>query len=201
MKNKPAMPIPRTSYQNQQKVFMQNATQRWRALSDTNRNAWITYATTYPTPTRLNPDAYLNGFNLFVKFNALMLLTGQPVRETISLTQSLLTPTDVYIAWDGVNYYIGFEQSSMGGTWRTIAFISPRIQGYTTARTTKTRFVNSWNATPGNQIVNVTTQYPARFSEQLVVGSQYYVDMTWLNSVSGQIIEWPTSVVTVLDES
>ena len=154
LKNKPAMNIPRTSYQNQMKVIMQTVAGRWRNLTNAQRQSWVNYVNTYPTPTRLNADAYLNAFNFFMKYNELRARAGQPVLETVSLTQNGISITDVGMSFDGLDYYHEFAPGLISPNWYIIVFISQRIQGFTTPKTNRTRFIRSYNNLAGQTQAN-----------------------------------------------
>jgi len=74
-------------------------TRYWRMLTDGERAAWNTFAATYPQPTQWNPARFLNGYNLFCRWNFFnRLVNGQatPLLTTPAMSvvaDSTLTPT------------------------------------------------------------------------------------------------------------
>src|SRR5690606_31037464 len=69
VKGKPNMVNPNTNLQSASKRNMSGIAQAWSSLSDSDRNAWDTWAATNPVPSRLNPDANLTGFAQFTRWH------------------------------------------------------------------------------------------------------------------------------------
>ena len=67
---------PNTSLQVQIRTFMRNVVSAWRLLSDDQREAWNTYATSTPMQNRLGQTIYLSGFNHYCRSNVARLLAG-----------------------------------------------------------------------------------------------------------------------------
>jgi hypothetical protein len=74
-------------------------TRFWRMLTDGERDAWNTFAVDFPQPTQWNPARFLNGYNLFCRWNffnrlvngqAAPILTEPDMSEVADTT---LTPT------------------------------------------------------------------------------------------------------------
>lgn len=47
--------------------YMSKAIRNWRNMSAATKEAWSTFATTFPQPTQKNPEKYLTGYQLFLK--------------------------------------------------------------------------------------------------------------------------------------
>jgi hypothetical protein len=198
LKNKPHMATPRSQYQNESKRIVSAVTQFWRTMSSVQRQTWIDYANAFPEATRLNPDSYLNGYNLFVKFNCIRYLANGSILQNVSLTQYNNAITGVELTEDAGDLFFAFSFSAYSYNHTALIFLSPKIQGFTSPRTNKTRFIKSYipsAMTPGTEL---STEYNARLGTSLVVGDSVYADITFINNDSGQILEIPTQVIEVI---
>lgn len=195
IKNKPLMRRPNTSYQNNQKTIMSVVANSWRLLSDVERGSYINYASVNPTPTRLNPNAYLNGYNLFLKYNALRLLAGLSVLNESGNEVQAVTLDDYRLVRDGIEDLLIAESGSIDSDMISLAFVSPVIPAYTLARYTKTRFINAGTEIVTNVLNRLDIDYQARYGVPLVLNSFYYVDITLLSTVSARVVEIPTKVM------
>lgn len=81
IKNKPNMIKPNTFDQQVIKQYFLQCIQDWTTLSFATQSDWNTYAATYPVYSKHNPSSQLSGYNLFVKWNALRLISGNPIVE------------------------------------------------------------------------------------------------------------------------
>jgi hypothetical protein len=84
IKNKPNMIKPNTFEQQKIKQYFLQSIQDWTTLSYATQSDWNTYAATYPVFSKHNPTSQLSGYSLFVKWNALRLISGNPIVETPS---------------------------------------------------------------------------------------------------------------------
>jgi hypothetical protein len=195
MKNKPLMRKPNTSYQNAQKSIMSIVANSWRLLTDIERASYINYASVNPTPTRLNPDAYLNGYNLFLKYNALRLLAGLSVLNESGSEVQAVTLDDYRLVRDGVEDLLIAESGAIDADMISLAFVSPLIPAYTLARYTKTRFINAGTEIVTTVLNRLDIDYEIRYGVPLVLNQSYYVDITLLSTVSARVVEIPTRVM------
>ncbi len=87
------------SFQWQRASTLIGLTRYWRMLSGTQQTAWTDFATAYPQPTQWNPARFLNGYNLFCRWNFFnRLVNGQatPILTTPAMStvaDSILTAT------------------------------------------------------------------------------------------------------------
>lgn len=195
MKNKPLQRRPNTSFQAIQKIIMSTVANTWRLLSDTERASYINYAAANPTPTRLNPNAYLNGYNLFLKYNALRMLAGLPILYESNNDVEAVTTDDYRLVKDGIEYLLIAETGGTGSDMYAMAFLSTPIPAYTLARYTKTRYINASPQTLGTLLVELEPYYTNRYGQSLVVGTTHYVDITYFSEVAARVVEIPTLVL------
>lgn len=66
-------------------------------LTDAQRTAWASFASTYPTVNRVGNTTYLSGQQLFTKFNAQILNTGNPIINDPPYGGLIATPTSLTV--------------------------------------------------------------------------------------------------------
>lgn len=118
---------PTTLYQQQQKQLMTRVTQLWRTLTELERQDWYTWAEANPVPSRLNPDAYLNGYNLFCAYHRYLGLSSNDVLESPSLTLQDIGTITVEILRDGSNLNLSFSNQDYTGSWVNLFFLTGSI--------------------------------------------------------------------------
>ena len=69
VKNKPNQVRLMSEGQRAIRAAMSFIAQSWRNLSQSNRNAWISWASTHPFSSKHNTTSYLTGYSYFVRFN------------------------------------------------------------------------------------------------------------------------------------
>lgn len=159
VKSKPAIVNPQTAMQRERKTGMQWAQNRWRTLSGANRATWDTYATNYPVPSRLNPDAYLGGQQLFMRHEMLNYIWGGASDATTGAPFTITNPT-FRIVLDAGQLYLEPEWDAISGDFRGLAFATPQISETQNIVKSKTRYVgnNSISGSPPG-IIDITTLF------------------------------------------
>ncbi len=89
IKNKPRISNPNSVAQLRQQRQFQSVIQTWKTLSPADISTWNIYSETFPTPTRLNPNANQTGFNLFIRH-----AISNPFRVVSPLRRTLLNAYD-----------------------------------------------------------------------------------------------------------
>jgi len=124
IKRKPVPTRPNLPRQNSRKSALFIVTQNWIALSSANKTNWNTYATSFPRPTRLNPDADLNGFNFFCAYHLLRIQQQSNVlsnpsggQTTLSINPTVITQVGSVLTWVS-------DVTVSGGNWRAQLYIS-----------------------------------------------------------------------------
>lgn len=129
VKNKPNMVKPVRSRQVVRKINFQANVQRWRELSQSDRDLWIAYALTYPVASRLNPSSNLNGFNYFCRYQSYLSVydfssvLDDPGGAPVSIADVAI---DVYI--DGGALRVGITATVGGGSFQALVYMT-RTQG------------------------------------------------------------------------
>lgn len=79
-----------TTFQTGIRQAVRYVTQLWSQLSETDRNLWNSFATTYPQPVKNNPSVNMSGYAVFLKFNVLWYMRVGYTANTPSFTLSTL---------------------------------------------------------------------------------------------------------------
>lgn len=103
VRRKPNMTIPNRKLQNRQKPLIARATRAWRRLSDTERSAWSSFASSNPQPIKNDPAVSMSGYALFVRLNVFRQLSGMSVMED----SPNLTINDTSITLEGIEFGVG----------------------------------------------------------------------------------------------
>lgn len=168
VKSKPAIVNPQTALQRERKTGMQWAQNRWRTLDGASRATWDTYATNYPVPSRLNPDAYLGGQQLFMRHEMYNYLWGGADDVTVGNPFTITNPTFTLVL-DGAELIFSGTFDAIDGQFRALAFAAPRISVTQNIVKTKTRFCGDGaTSTPPYNVQLLT--YDTQFGSMPAVG-------------------------------
>lgn len=196
VKTKPNMSVPRSIAQNRSKTYLTIAVKAWRELTQTDRDNWNTYATTYPRPSRLNPDSNLNGFNYFTAYHALRFLqTPGNVLDDPAGAQEAFAFLDFEIVLDTGTLTLAYTNTGAFSFFTTLVFISRPIGPAQYANLNLTKFIQGQqSASP----IDITGAYTSVFGQLPVEGDRVVLSMTQLNTQNGQWVESPTTVVEII---
>jgi len=196
VKRKPVPTIPNTPRQNSRKALMFTVQQAWIALTDANRSNWNTYAATFPRPTRLNPDANLNGFNYFSAYhllrgqeNAVILANPNAVQQTLSFVETEIISLLGVLEWNS-------DITVSGGQWTPLLYMSRPVTVTTQVRRNRLRFIRG-TSTSGDVTRIITDQYAEIFGQIPIADDFVIVQEIWLNENNGQIFEGSLQRFTV----
>jgi len=192
VKNKPTIVDPNWPKQNDNKLRLQQQVTRWRNITNAQRAAWNTWATTYPQPTRLDPTKYLNGFNLFVAWHmqeAMMLPNTIQTNPDFALYS--ITSFDVAVQNIGsmMKFTTTFIRTS--GTWNIMLYSSAAVGASTYLTDNVTRFMEAGPATASPLILNANPQYQNTYGLLAPVGSYVITSIVAVSQTNAQIIASP----------
>jgi hypothetical protein len=196
VKSKPNMVNPNSSRQGERKRGFQRALQSWRGLTDSNRANWETYASTYPTPTRNNPAAYLNGFNLFVRWTVASLQGPGSMLADPSGAQGVISFSEVALQLSGGVFTIEVDFTKTNGPWFVLLYLTRPLAPTQRFQKSWTRYIAYvYNTTPISS--PITGNYSSVYGFVPSVGDLIGVDITFVNISNGQVIYIPTQITTV----
>lgn len=196
VKSKPNMVNPNSSRQSERKRGFQKALQAWRGLTDTERSNWNTYAGAFPTPSKNNPASYLNGFNLFVRWQVASYQGPGNTLANPSGAQGVIGFTEVELQKIGAVLQLVVSYTKTNGPWYVLTYLTRPLSPTQRYQKSWTKLVNyTLNTVPVD--VNVAATYNQIFGLLPIVGDQIGVDITFVNTTNGQVIYIPTQIITV----
>lgn len=198
IKNKPNMVRPNRALQNTRKITFQGIVQFWRGMSDTVRGEWITYAATYPIPSRLNPDSDLNGFNYFVRYNSYYaLITGGAITDVSGPAPTTLTGVAIELEDDGGTFNVNIEATVGAGSMNALIYLT-RVQGagQVFVKNTPVLIANYAGGYPAS--VDVTAAYAARYGSVPEAGQSLGVRVVFVSTSRAQAVVVPTQRLEVV---
>lgn len=190
-KAKPKMVNPNRFKQAGRKQSFSVQARKWRALTEPNRAAWGAYAEAFPIPSRLNPDSYLNAFNLFAKYHNLFnQLNNSATLADPGTTQASVEFLDPDIFVDGDDLIFEGTLTFDEGDWQAYVYCTnPIPYGQEFIKTTP-RCLGSGAANPSFSI-NIASRFIDQFGALPVVGDWLGVRMVYIRTDAGQFIEVP----------
>jgi hypothetical protein len=188
---------PNTSLQSFRKRSFQAAQAAWGSLTDTERGYWDTYAATFPTPSQHNPDAYLSGFNLFVRWHAIEFQSQQNILVNPSGAQGVLVFEEYEIIRSGAVLEQNVSTSSLSGTWDLFVYLSQAISPTKLYNKSFTRYIVDINSGDWPS-ANIAAFYLQRYGQLPSVGQLLAVDLTFKRSDNAQVIYSPSFIAEVI---
>lgn len=195
-KSKPNMVNPNSAMQGDRKRGFQKALQTWRTLSDADRANWETYATTFPTPSQNNPAAYLNGFNLFVRWHAASFQWSENVLNNPSGAQGTVSFIEFELISEDPVLEVVISNSLTEGPWYVLVYLTRPLSPTQRFQKSWTKLITQINE--GDPItLDIAFQYNRIFGQLPIPGVPIGVDITYVNTTNGQVIYIPTFITTV----
>jgi hypothetical protein len=170
VKSKPAIVNPQTRKQRNRKTGMQWAQNRWRSLSPTDRATWDTYATNYPVPSRLNPDAYLGGQQLFMRHEMLNYIWGGSDDVTTGDPSSITNPTGTLFL-DSGSLVFSSQYDAIDGDFRVLCFAAPRMSITQNIVKSKCRYMGSAAVGGVPYNIDITDLYVSTYGSLPEIGA------------------------------
>lgn len=197
VKAKPTMVKPaRFKQQNRKNTFSQ-ASQSWKGLTQAERDQWITYATTYPRPTRLNPNSYLNGFNYFLMANQFYRLHApNGIIQSPSGAQGSVTVFLIEIVRTGGALEVNIIDQAVGANWVALIYLTrPLGDGQEAVQPTPI-FMQAFGLF-GISGGTVTNAYFEQFGIVAETGDWLGLRVVLQKADNGQVLEQPITQIQV----
>ena len=196
IKRKPSGTKTGTPSQKNRRFALYQVQQAWIALSDVQRAAWNTYASTFPTPTRLNPTSFLNGVNLYERYNLLRITAGETQLSNPSGAQETLSFGGLNLERSGSTLFLTSAVSLSGSNWFAMFFLSRPLRSTTQDSKSKTRFTYV-DFTSGDTEEFIEAEYEALFGVLPAIGEFVQIRRVYLNSTNGQIYDSGVSTLEI----
>jgi len=198
VKNKPNMINPGRSAQKFRQNLFNNNIQKWKSLSQLNRDRWIAYAGTYPVASKKNPDSNLNGYNYFEKYhNFLTLASNNGLLENPNGMRGDVTSADIIINRDGATLFANVSDTVTSVNWWVIVEITNVVPASQIYVQQTPFYVGRYNRNIDTDI-DITTPYFNKFGRLPETGDRVGVKIIYLNRSAGQFIIFPLQPITVL---
>lgn len=198
VKNKANIVRPNSVLQNQRKLYLSVASQKWKGLSSAQRADWVAWAAANPQYAKNNPGAVLSAFAVFVKWHVQYYIgTGDvsflqttpsysfgvidaPSFSLDSTAGVLLLKPDFSLEQDLLYLNIFMSQPIQ----TTVNFIGSRI-----------RFIIQ--VTDENSNTDITNEYTAQYGRIPVEGERVFVENVQYTNNAGMVYARQSQVLTV----
>ena len=195
VKKKPNMVHPNTPRQQERKSIVSVVTRAWRDLTQSQRDLYDTFASSFPQYAKHNPSSQLDGYSVFVKYNCHYYKIIGSVRATI--TQAVPT-TDVItytVTNDSGVLKINMVSTEEDEAWECLFFMS-RSLGATR------KFVGSSPKYIGNlanstQSLTITSLYTSIYGAVPAVGALVALDVVLISGDSPFVLARDSQIYTV----
>ncbi len=198
IKRKPAGKKSGTQNQLIRRNAMYRVQQNWIGLSTANRDNWNTYAATFPAPTRLNPNVFLNGVNLYEKYHLLRAVGVSSILDNPSGAQETLSFDGFAIDSNLGTLSIESGITVSGGSWLFLLFLSRPLRQTTALAKNKNRFIVQATVT-GDSAATIQDNYTNVFGFLPVRGDFLQFRRVYLNLANGQIFDEGVRQVDVVE--
>jgi hypothetical protein len=199
IKRKPAGKKTGSAIQKTRRNAVAAVGQNWIGLTDSQRDSWAAYATTFPRATRLNPNAFLNGFNYFQKYTLIRRLFTETPLDSPSGAQQTFSFEDGFLEQGVSGLHAKTEISVSAGSWRVFIFVSLPLRQTSRVGKSLNRFITS-AAIATDIDIDITTLYFNVFGQNPVAGDFTQIRFVYLNLLNGQIFEIETGNQEIVAE-
>lgn len=182
-------PINRRSIgQSTRRQALGSLASAWRGLSQANRDSWNTAAPNFPIQDVLGQTINLSGEQMYIRFNANLLLIGETAISTAPaafafavLTASLSAEDDTVAA----AFDITFTPTPMTAGNTIAVFATPNLSpGIESPNASKFRFIGQIDPTDTTP-KDLVTEYVAEFGNP-VAGQKIFIELRPVATASGQ---------------
>lgn len=188
IKRKPSGRQSGTSSQLTRRNSMYRVQQGWIGLTVSERANWNTYASTFPEPSRLNPDSFLNGVNLFEKYHLLKALDGTNILDDPVGLQETLSFDQLSIEIVGAAANMTSEITVSGASWIFLLYLSRPVRETAALSKSLTRFIESFTVV-GNNTEDIAINYTNIFGFIPSADDFVQTRRVYLNTSNGQIFD------------
>lgn len=198
IKNKANMIRPNSIDQEVRKIIFSSAVKNWSSMSQTFRDNWNTFASTFPQFSKHNVSSVLSGFAVFVKWHTAFYLgfgdysfiDGIPSVAPVAMDSASITIVNAAsVLTLNSTWAIGDE------SWNVNIFIS---RGFSAAQNfvgTSPKFIKKVTSIDAATVI--TTQYIAKYGSLPTVGSILNVALQLYDENGGKVLATSVQRITV----
>lgn len=195
VKRKPNMIRPASAAQNSRKAILSKVTREWRELTQSKRDEYNSWASTYPQYAKHNPESQLSGYAVFVKYNAIRVLSGGSIYTGVLYPPSAGDTIDYLISRNGAALELGISSLNEDSLWTILFFIS-RVLGASQnfIGTVPRYFTSHVNDT---DTVTITTLYTDKYGSLPGVGDYVALDALLYDNYSPKVLARDSQIYAV----
>jgi hypothetical protein len=174
-----------TASQNNVRKIMSGLQNNWLILSDLDKYSWEAAALYYSTRTKHNSNKELTAYQLFIKHNMLLLLSGRPIVTAPTLTGTAFNFASIVFSVAAGHFYMNITADSLNtNNWLLlkVSGIQKLSQSYQPGRCK--------NLSPlpaGSAEYDITNLYNALFAVIPAVGNKISYQVTLFGLLSPNI--------------
>ena len=196
VKKKPKITKPATALQNQRKIIMSKVTRTWRDLTQAQRDAYDTYAETYPQYSKHNPSAQLSGYAVYVKYNCIRLLSTPQVKTSSSYTPPATDTLSYVVRNESGVLKVYVTSDTDDEEWILNLFMSRPFAVTQNFIGSKTKYISAASNTDGS--VTITDEYTALYGTVPSVGDYIALDVLAIGDNAPTVLARDSQIYEVL---
>jgi len=177
---------PQSTYQQQNRAILGNASAAWKGLTQDQRNAWIAAAPNFPVTDIFGNVQILSGQALFVKLNANLANAGQaPISNPptpVAMPSITLLSGVADVSDPGID--LTFDAASPGAGFTPLFYATPLIIPSRLYVKNRLRLIGT--ATIAASTADIYSKWNARFGS-LVAGQRITVNFAVVSNTTGQM--------------
>lgn len=195
IKKKPNIVKPKSALQNNRKYILSQVTRTWRTMTQSQRDAWNTWASTYPQYAKHNSSAELSGYAVFVKFNCLRFLSGQAIRTTGLAAPA--APDDLTYTVDVTSSVlkIFIDSTTDDEAWYILFFASRQFTSSQKFIGSSPKFITSTSNT--DKSIDITNEYTALFGDIPAAGDFVALDALLIGDNAPKVLARDSQIYEV----
>ena len=187
VKQKSNIVKPNSPLQRKRQNQVAEVSREWRNLTNSQRNAWRSYAESYPVPSRLNPNAYLDGYSYFLRyreFNKIANVGG--VLANPNGIRNDFTFIGMNAAWTGTTGLVEVALTGLSADSEILIYMSNQLPANINYGKPPLKYIASGLATP-NFVKNIQFWYEYVFGIEIYANMIVDMQLKIVNKVAGQV--------------
>lgn len=197
IKGKPNQKNPNTLRQSQQKSRFAQYVQAWRALSQTDRDSWNSYATNFPVPSKHNPSANLNGFAYFSRYHGFRSKSALSILDNPSAAQGNVDFFSTTLILSGGDLFAQFDIGTVTGAWLLNIYLTRPLGATQNSLKGFLKFTDLVVQANFGSDNDITAEYENLFGVLPAVGERVGVRVVLWNTGNGQVQIIPNTIEVV----
>lgn len=188
MKNKPKGFHANTVRRNKQTNIMNSLQHSWMGLTDSNRSYWNQFALYKKIPQTNNPHLFINGHEVYLKYNFYRLLTGRTVQNSCLWGFSTIDPLDITLWIPGPGLTITGSRNFNPPVEFMILYISYPCPPSIENPGSRLKFINFTYGAGASKVI--TNDYIAVHGRVPVIGETVFMKFRMIDLIGLYVLPW-----------